>query len=406
MVEFCAPRLMADEDNPPTKGYTPMTSASLNVDPEQEDDLYGDVTPKKHVSEMAENAAEKILLQKEAENDCLAYKDIVRNATVTEDIPNDCWGGLVFVVVTDLPDLRAGRAVMEGKIRFGFVLCTFIINVMIQGILLYFIGKLLMMPGILGTQNLYKDFHQRSFVDGTSNQDQFDAMPEVDKENLCGMALSQGLFVRVILFLWVTTNVGELRDNYAKTMGVVNLPRLPEGLDTRLMVRDLPTTETADFCVICLNLKGKVGLLVLVFIPKFIIAMLVTLEGCLWLMSAENIGDLILNSLALAFVVKVDELLAQVFYPQRLQKDLENLSLYLPSDPNDNDDELRSRKSSYEFIECAVVLCATLIIVEVMIVFQPVIPYYANDVTTMCMGFINSQVPWCMPWQKECFPRS
>lgn len=335
------------------------------------------------------------------------YADIVRNATEPEDIPNDCWGGLFFVIVEDFPDLRAGRAVMEGKVRTCYVFLLFLINLFIQGVLLFFIGKLLMMPGMLDTQNLYNTFRQTAFLNGVVEQSRFDDMGSGEKQNLCGMALSQGLFVRVILFLWVTTNVGELREVWRMTSRTVKLPDLPAGIDTRLMVRDLREREGGgEFCVICLNMKGKVGLFLLVFIPKSIIAIILTGTGCVWLVASESIGDLILNSLALAFVVKVDELIALVFYPQRLQKDVATLSLMLPNDPDEKDEDKRMRNSTYEILQCALVLFATMIFVEFIIGFQPVLPNYANDVTAPCLSFLNTQVPWCYPWQKNCFPAS
>lgn len=353
---------------------------------------------------VAQKKAEFAALVENTERDCPEYKNIVDSANVQEDIPNDCWGALVFVIVNDFPDLRAGRAVLEGKVRVAFCFFLFLLNMFIQGVLLWFIGKLLMLPDILGAQNLYKSFHQIAFEHGVVNPDLFAGMSEGEKTHLCGMALSQGLFVRVILFLWVSTNVQELRDNFMKTVGCVSLPALPEGTDTRLMVRDLPATDASEFCVICLNMKGKVGLLLLVFIPKFIIAILLAFSGSLWLLSAESIGDLILNSLALAFVTKVDELIAAVFAPTRLQQDLAALCLMLPADPDDKDEDKLTVKIVWEFFQCTVVVVATFVLVEVMFRYQPVLPNYGYDVAGPCQAYLATQVPWCFPWQHDCFP--
>merc|ERR1719486_247151 len=95
------------------------------------------------------------------------------------------------------------------------------------------------MPSMLDAQDLYRDFHSRAFSGSVFDLDAFHSMSKMEKRHLCGMALSQGIFIRIIIFLWVTSNIGELRDSYAKTVGALTLPRLPEGLDTRLMVRDL-----------------------------------------------------------------------------------------------------------------------------------------------------------------------
>jgi len=332
------------------------------------------------------------------------YAAIVNNASISEDVPNDCWGALIYIIVSDLPDLRAGRASKEVKIRIVFCSIVFLINLGIQAILLFFIGKLLMMPGMLSVQNIYRTFHEKAFSDGLFDRDKFDDMHVMEKNHLCGLALSQGLFVRVILFLWVTTNVGEVRDNFSMMLGACNLPRLPAGLDTRLMVRDLPQTDVEEHCVVCLNMLGKVSLLIIVFIPKFLIAFILSFSGCVWLMAAENTGDLILNSLALAFVCKVDELIAAVFFPVNFQVTLANLAFYLPAGPEVDDDDKQMHKRFLDFVICGGILLSAIGFVEILILYQPVIPSYAGDVTMTCMGFINAQVPWCLPWQTDCFP--
>lgn len=360
------------------------------------------------VSALDEKKAEfeQILIKAEQNPE---YAEIVRNATRPEDIPNDTWGAMVFIVVEDFPDLRAGRAVIEGKVRTFFVLFMWIGNLFIQGILLFFIAKLLMLPEIHDAQNLYKKYHEDSFAGGIFDPHLFESMSHLEKKHLCGMALSQYAFVRVIIFLWVATNMCEVRDNYRMMIASCGLPNLPDGTDTRLMVRDLHEREGGgEYCVICLNWKGKLGLLLLVFIPKYFIAIILTFTGCLWLASAESIGDLILNSLALAFVTRVDELMATAFFPYKLQEDIATLSIMLPTDPDElnGDDQTNMINRTWAYVKCTSMMLVTLLIVEVIISLQPIIPNYADDVATPCVAFLQQQVPWCSPWQKDCFPTS
>merc|ERR1719377_257368 len=94
------------------------------------------------------------------------YRDITAKAKVIEDINVDCWGALFYIVVNDFPDLRAGRLSPVGKFRFSFSCIIFIGNLFVQAILLFFICKLLMMPGILEAQTVYKRFMHRAFSDG------------------------------------------------------------------------------------------------------------------------------------------------------------------------------------------------------------------------------------------------
>lgn len=356
----------------------------------------------KTVSQMEEMNEELAQIMELAERQNPEYSAIVKGATEVEDVASDVWGALIFVVVHDLPDFRAGRMVLEGRVRMFYVFFVFAGNFFIQAILLYFIIKLLTMPSLLGAQDTYQEFHKIAFEDSVDTADISVMSPDSQAE-LCGLALSQLLFVRIILFLWVTNNVGELRDTLQKMVGAISLPRLPEGLDTRLMKRDLEASPRDDN-IICLNLKGKVGLITLVFMPKMVIATVLMFTGCVWLMAAANIGDLILNSLALAFVVKVDELLAEVFFPRNFLELVSDLAFVLPKHIVDKDDAMQER--AWEFIMCAITMAFTFILVEVMIFFQPVIPEYAYDVHAACVDYLQHQVPWCLPFQADCFPES
>jgi hypothetical protein len=332
------------------------------------------------------------------------YAAIVDNAIVLEDVPDDCWGALIFTIVKDFPDLRSGRASLESKFRLAFIICMFIVNMVIQGYLLLVICRLLMFPDILKAQNLYKFFHAKAYNDGHLKSQAFHEMSDSEKDHLCGMALSQRLFVRIIVFLWVTNNVGEMRDNWAKTCAVFSLPFLPDGMDTHLQVRDLSDRgEGSDLCIVCLNLGGKMILLMLVFIPKFVIAVVLTFTGVLWLMATESISDLILNSLALGFVVKVDELLAQVFFPTKLQKNIETLCIMMPPREAEND-EANMIQKVWDYVYWGLTFVMVWLFVETNIRLEFIIPNWNDDVTEPCKAYLQSKVPWCAPWQMDCFP--
>lgn len=334
------------------------------------------------------------------------YNEIVKKATVIQDISADCWGALFFVVVNDMPDLKVGRISASGKSRIVFSIVVFCINLFIQFMLLYFICKLLMMPGMLSAQNVYQYFTSHAFTDRVIDHDLFELLPHKYKAKVCGLALSQTIFARVVLFLWITTNVGELRGNYVKMASTINLPQLPQGLDLRLMVKDSsdPSDEHGGR-VVCLNQGSKELLVAFIFVPKFIICIFLTTTGCLWLLSAENIGDLILNSLALAFVVQVDELIATVFFPATYLEDLTRLGL--ASQKEVEDPEIVEAKLIKSFFLCTITLLVTAAFVELAIRFQPVIPSYnGHEVSEACLSYISSQVPWCMPGRTDCFPEN
>jgi len=332
------------------------------------------------------------------------YEEIVRKATILEDVSADCWGALFFIVVVDIPAWRAGNISKVGQFRLTFSIVVFALNLFIQAMLLFFICKLLMKPGLLSAQDVYKLFTDKAFSGGEVDNMLFDKWDKLDKDDICGLALSQTVFARVILFLWVTTNVGELKSNFTKCSETWNLPHLPEELDSSLMIRGRAEADEGVL-VVCLNHGSKIMLLSLIFIPKFIIAVLLTCTGCLWLMAAENIADLILNSLALAFVVQVDELIAMVFFPSFYIQDL--LELAIASQDPEHGAEVLETRQLWSLFYSGLTLVFTMLTVEMGLRFQPVIPgYNGGNVQRACAAYVKEQVPWCMPGHNDCFPES
>jgi len=333
------------------------------------------------------------------------YEGILEHAHRLVDIAPDCWGALFFCVVHDIPALLGGFLDCVGKVRIAFAVVVFSMNLLVQMVLLYFIGRLLMAPSMRSAQNVYKDFTHQSFAGGDLDHDLFNQMSDIDKENVCGLALSQFVFVRVIIFLWMTTNVQELKDIYKKMNDTLAMPNLPDGLDRRLMIHDDPQTRDIEIHIVCMTRRVKCLLFAFIYLPKIIIAIFLVCAGSLWLMSAEKISDLILNSLALAFVTQVDELICNVFFPPFFVHDIEVLSLACQDE--DQDPQSRQNRQLMSFLYSALVIVVTISGVELFIRYQFVIPnYHGENVDAVCMPYLAAQVPWCMPGQEHCFPES
>lgn len=313
---------------------------------------------------------------------------------------------MVFVIVSDFPRIRHRRLSAEsvGRLALGFT--GFILNLLIQLTLVWYIFSLLALPAILSAQDLYKEFHEDAFQGTIAQPGLFSKLPPQTRNNLCEFALAQGLFLRIVLFLWITSNVGELRSILTNSSCMSSLPDLPPGLELSKMVHDIQHTETIEFNIVCLNRATKLWLWVLVYIPKVLIAVVLMLSGSIWLMASENIGDLILNSLALAFVVHVDELIASVFFPKCFKDDLNGSAYAVPSHADDNDAEKAANKHSLSYVVCGATMLVSITFVQILIWFQPVIPNYANDVQEICHQHMARRVPWCFWGQTNCFPIS
>merc|ERR1711957_1101260 len=116
-----------------------------------------------------------------------------------------------------------------------------------------------------------------------------------------------------------------------------------------------------------------------IFIPKLLVATVLLSEGCVWLAASRSFLDLILNSLALAFVTNVDELLHQVYLPVRLQRNLENSVLACPL-PNMSPAERDIKEMRDQYCRSVLFLVLVSAIVGTFLFIQPVLPNYEWDV--------------------------
>lgn len=310
-----------------------------------------------------------------AERSNQEYLEIVAKANRIVDVSADCWGALFFIVVRDIPSLFMGVIDCVGRVRIVFSVIVFILNLLVQATLLFFICKLLMVPSLDSAQAIYNKYIGK--------------LDEIDENSaMCGLALAHPLFVRVIVFLWLTNNVAEFKDIYEKMAETVSMPALPEGLDSRMMVHDNPETkDNIEHNVVCVTKTVKVLLFLVIYIPKILIGVILTVAGTLWLMSSEQIADLILNSLALGFVTMVDELICTVFFPKFFITDMELMALACPKE--EKAPEAENARKLRSFFYSSLVLACTAVIVELAVQHQPIIPNFkGKEVAPVCSPYL------------------
>merc|ERR1712007_230832 len=175
------------------------------------------------------------------------------------------------------------------------------------------------------TQTHYKQFHHDVFdADGEFVQEKWDAWDGPSME-LCSMAMTKFNFSLAIVFLWSGRMLGELRNIDRLHRDIYAIQGLGEDSDISDMVKDVEGDEgeATGSRVVALTTVARVSTYVLIIIPKVIIAMVLLALGCRWLASTESFADLILNALALEFVIGIDELMYESFVPEAMRLRLE-----------------------------------------------------------------------------------
>merc|ERR1719343_1347807 len=72
----------------------------------------------------------------------------------------------------------------------------------------------------------------------------------------------------------------------------------------------------------------KIGITVIVWLPKLIIAVALLYIGCCFLCSSPGNTDLLLNSLAVTFITEVDEMIFSFLAPKKVKKLIEAIPAF------------------------------------------------------------------------------
>jgi len=174
----------------------------------------------------------------------------------------------------------------------------------------------------------------------------------------------------------------------------------------------LSTSDDAPNCVVKLTWQSRLALYLFLLLPKLLIAVVLTFVGTVWLTASGSFSDLILNSVALEFVIAIDEILFEGLLPESIKKDIENTKLVMPK-PKKSGDENEDARKKEEQIKAGFTRStgyAVVIMVGVLIFVTygqcvPVIgvfPGYLDD--AQCGAWWKAKTTEICEVGKECFP--
>merc|ERR1712007_369539 len=99
--------------------------------------------------------------------------------------------------------------------------------------------------------------------------------------------------------------------------------------------------------------------------------------GCRWLVATTNFGDLILNAVALVFVVELKDFMYMILVPSRNKRDLQNTNIAPPRE--------KEKPSFFLFIGSFFWIPVTVMwVFGYIYMFQQVLPEYKWDITEVC----------------------
>lgn len=254
--------------------------------------------------------------------------------------------------------------------------CLFLVgNIIFQFCMMHYIDFFLVMPAIVSVRTTYDDFHSTVFPGNVFSQEGWDSFDAGEKKGLCEVPLSQPKFFLAVLFIWTMAVAIEIKTTLLRINWWFQLPRCDIGHVTTEVSED-----DSEVVIQKASLSLKLLILCTISLPKLIVAALLWLVGARWLTATTSFSDLILNAMALTFVVDVDEMIYTVCVPVFMAADTARVKLSVAGPVGDKNMRL-VKNISQSLVKCLLVLGIPL---SYLLYFQQVLPGFTFDIHSHC----------------------
>jgi len=244
------------------------------------------------------------------------------------DLDEDVYGAAVFTITFDSYELISGKdhdglSNTLNIYRMTFVLFLLAMNYVLQFSLLYWIYSFVALPAAHVVQELYREFHESVFAHGKMSSELWDGWGTEKQDEICSVAFVSFDFMYAVLCIWWMQMLVEIRKTERTMRKFKNLAHCDVAEEMIVKTED-------EHLVVKLTTLVRALLWFFLLIPKFMIALALTFVGTMWLAATDSYSDLILNAVALQFVVKIDEMLFDGLLPESIKSDIGSTKLLIP----------------------------------------------------------------------------
>lgn len=204
------------------------------------------------------------------------------------------------------------------------------------------------------------------------NVSAFGSMTNGEKHSVCQIPLAHPSYAAMILLIWTLTCCAELRNAFECLSRLIcTVPTVDDLKDVLRQVEG----ESSIALVNGLTRPMKLFLTFCIFVPRILSVFLLAFLGCRWLMATNSLGDLLLNGLALEFMLMLKELLYVTLASKRSKFITENTVFPEPTHQYNISDSLGA--ACWALVAGAWVYCY-------IFHLQAVVPGYNWDVKKVC----------------------
>jgi hypothetical protein len=214
--------------------------------------------------------------------------------------------------------------------------------------------------------------HHRG-IEGFFNISRFETIGQDTQKELCAFPLSEPRFLFVILLLWTLTCFRYLRNTVAFTYRILVVKTVDSMATSKIVKTDASGRET----VIGLTCFVKFFITFSIQLPCFVMNVLLLWIGSRWLVATLGFDELLLNAIALEFVLVLHELLYFAIVPYSMKQALGNV--LIPHPARTQGPNWINMFGTYMLLILAIVWTACYIRY-----WQQVLPEYNWDISEAC----------------------
>jgi hypothetical protein len=320
------------------------------------------------------------------------------------DIPEDAYGAAILALVKDRGTIAEGKATQLTWMRFIFPLVLLAVNLTLQILLVTFIYSHVVQPAVSSVQEQYLHFHQEVFDENGNFLDaEWEDYPE--KKELCQIALTNRAFLYSVLFIWSVRMVQELRTSQRFFTDVFQMPDCGHPSEMTQEVRR-KEKEKSHCSVVALTRCTRWLLYLLVCLPKLLISLALLYLGCRFLSATANFENLVMNTVALEFVLTIDETLFHACVPVSYRTEVREVNFFVrmtAQEKNEQKSESKAFMRSFFYFGFSV-FCVWVY----SYLLQNVLPRDVSDLTEHCGRYMYSDEvqPFCTTLHnmESCYP--
>jgi hypothetical protein len=201
-----------------------------------------------------------------------------------------------------------------------------------------------------------------------------------DKFSICSIPFTQPYFFKAVLLVWTLICVEDLRTSFDLFTQLIWYLPTSTTMEGALKDIDDPAIDShnhQEVYIASATQPLKAIIFFFIILPRCLVTLCMLSLGCRWLMASNNFEYLVLNSVALAFILELPSLIYRATFPNRVKRDIS----YTKMDRSNLSEEPNMMNFVVPFSWWGLAIAWMLLYFHVL---QAVLPGYQFDVHDAC----------------------